>query len=208
MKNNKKIETLKRHYTLWLKTSKPVDHYNFKGNLRDLAIRKKLKGIEKIAIQEYLKNMRNKRYYKWIVQAENLMSLHPDFNPLNHPFMRLIVSGDLQRLSQLLSFEFAHYLQRACFLKLAERFQINLNQDMLSAERQTISTKLRALFDENRGIEKEEAFYDLFCNAYRSALLDIQMYFNVRLNTLEHPTFGPEDLIKNKNNKTGEFKNV
>ena len=208
MKNNKKIETLKSHYTLWLKNSKPVDQYNFKGNLRDLAIRKKLKGIEKIAIQEYLKNMRNKRYYKWIVQAESLMSLQPDFNPLNHPFMRLIVSGDLQRLSQLLSFEFAHYLQRACFLKLAERFQINLNQDMYNAERQTLSTKLKALLDENRGIEKEEAFYELFCNAYRSALLDIQLYFNVRLNTLEHPTFGPEDLIKNKNNKTGEFKNV
>lgn len=198
MIHDKKIEALNSRYPLWLKSTKPVNGYNFKGNLRDLAIRKKLKGIEKIAIQEYLKNMRNQRYYKWVPQAESLMSLHPDFNPLNHPFMRLIVSNDLQKLSQLLSFEFAHYLHRACFLKLAERFEIPLKQDLLMAERHNLSVQLSTLLAENKGIEKEKGFYELFCSAYRSAILDIQMYFNIRLNTLEQPSFGVEDLIKSK----------
>ncbi len=201
-------ERLKGHYALWLKSIKPVEQYNFKGNLRDLAIRKKLKGVEKVAVQEYLKNLRQKRYYKWIPQAESLMNLHPDFNPLNHPFMRLAISNDLTRMKELLNFELAHYLTRACFIKLADRFRLPLNRELLASERQYLTQKLKSLLAENKGIENEEFFYELFCNSYRSALLDIHFYFNIQLNVLEHPSFEPEDLIKNKNTKTGEIKNV
>ncbi len=203
MKTNllKQQKQKERYYQAWVKTSMTVSAKHLNIGFAKLPYRK-LTGIENIAIQEHLKNQRNGKYYRWLKQAAHLSSLEAEINPLNHPFMRLMMAMDYNKLYELIFFELHHYLTRACFLKLALRFHIHETPHFIEQELKAVSQKLSVIFADNQGLDNEPEFHSMFCSAYRTALLDIALYRDTNVDLLEDPSFGLKELLKHRFNQS------
>ena len=196
-----KHKQMERYYKGWIKATTTVSAKHLNIGFAKLPYRK-LNGIEKIAVQEHLKNQRNGKYYKWLKQAARLSTLEAELNPLNHPFMRLMMAMDYNKLYELVFFELHHYLSRACFLKLALRFNTHPNPDFIQNELKCISHKLAEIFADNQGLENEAEFYDIFGYAYRAAMLDLHLYCNADLNLIDEPLFNLKELLKHRFNQS------
>ncbi len=196
-----KHKQMERYYQGWIKATTTVSAKHLNIGFAKLPYRK-LNGIEKIAIQEHLKNQRNGKYYRWLQQAARLTTLEAELNPLNHPFMRLMMAMDYNKLYELVLFELQQYLNRACFLKLALHFDTHRNPVFIKQELQNVSRKLVEIFAENQGLENEADFYDAFSCAYRTAILDINLYCNAGLNLLDKPLFDLKELLKHRFNQS------
>ncbi len=158
-------------------------------------IKPQTKGINKMLVQTYLQNLYERRYYKWLKNAEAVMGFDPSENPLNNPMVRLSMSVDYKRLYDFLLFETQHFLSLACFCKLAPCFTKHINQNVLDCELIIAQRRLRAIFNSNRGFENEQDIIDIFDNAYKSALLDLHLHHNIDLDVMEKHRFTLAELL-------------
>lgn len=165
------------------------------------------KGINKMIVQTYLQNLYEHRYYKWLKNAEAVMSFSPDENPLNHPMVRLSMSLDYKRLYTYMLFEIQHFLSLACFCKLAPCFTGHINQNILDCELIIARRRLKSIFESNRGLEDEQDIQDLFDKAYKSALLDLHLHHNIDLDVMEGHRFTLAALL-NGNHKINKINKI
>jgi len=142
--------------------------------------------------------LREQHYYLWLQKAEALMYLEPGNNPLKSGMMRLMISLDYKKLYDALLFEFHYYLSRACFCRLAYYYRVNLNPRVLHCELTSLIRHLKSLLQNNRGFAEQEDFKALYVHAYRSALIDLCLYHQVKTNVFEAPLFSLSQLISKK----------
>ncbi len=195
--NDKTKKSKKRELISWL-TKARSGAINSRLNISPIPTQ--TKGINKMIVQTYLQNLYEHRYYKWLKNAEAVMSLNPHDNPLNNPMVRLSMSVDYKRLYGYMLFEIQHFLARACFCKLAPCVTAHINENILDCELIIARRRLKSIFESNRGLEYEQDIQDLFDNAYKSALLDLHLHHNIDLDVMEKHRFTLTELL-NGNHK-------
>ncbi len=150
----------------------------------------------------YYRNLREKRYYLWLKSAESNFAMQATglSNPLfnKNGSIKLMVCLDYKKLYEALLYEFHQYLSRACFCRLALHSKVKLNPRALKVELQSASQHIKALLKENRGLAEEEDFKALFIYAYRSALIDLALHHNVKVDLYDTPLFTFKVLLQKK----------
>lgn len=184
----------------WLKQAKSFKEFLRHHQQKALPIPAQLKekqalALNQIVVEEYYKRLRGDHYYSWLQHAESLLCLRPEINPLNSCMMRLMMSLDYKKLYDNLLFEFHYYLSRACFCKLAKYYEINISKTILNDELDFLIDHLKQAFADNRDIEHQEDFKELFKHAYRTALIDLCLYHNIDVNVLAEPLFDLAGLM-------------
>jgi hypothetical protein len=149
-------------------------------------------------MEQHYRYLRERRYYLWLQKAEALMYLEPGNNPLKSGMMRLMISLDYKKLYDALLFEFHYYLSRACFCRLAQHYEVKLNPRVLNCELASLINHLKTLLHDNQGSTDQEDFKALYLHAYRSALIDLCLYHNIKTHVFDAPLFSLTALISSR----------
>lgn len=150
-------------------------------------------------IQEYLKNLRNKRYYLWLKKVKRAVALQANNEIFAMPSTKALMALDYRKLYDYVLFEIHTHFTRACFLKLAKRFELSIEVEILDYELKLIQNRLKGVFSCNSGLALGNDVAEIFAHAYRSALIDITLYFNINLDVMEQPQFGVYEILNPTN---------
>ncbi len=206
MSDTRKKARLRPNSKLWLKRAESFRMFLEEESERAAILPPENKfsqsNIGQMCGEGYYRNLREKRYYLWLKSAESYFAMQ-SMGSQSHIFnksgsVKLMVCLDYKKLYDALLYEFHQYLSRACFCRLALHYKVRLNSRALNVEHQSASQHIKTLLKENHGIAQEEDFKALFVYAYRSALIDLALHHNVKVDIYDAPLFTFKTLLQKK----------